>query len=267
MGAARARPARRPGPRRRGSCSGWRCTRGRWSAARRPARSGASRARRSRRSSRSGRRRARPGLPRGKPPSARRAASRWPSSSRSRNWIGRRSIRSRHSRWTARTASGQAPNEPWFRNVTSGSRLQPRSVRIRQGSIRFAVRGHDRRLPGGPGRGAQPARLALARRPATARRSDAGTMTPVRSASPMNPRSGGTAAAVAGDEPGPRSRRRHAARRRSPGRPPGQASRHPASRSTPRAPWRRRWRPRGRRRGRGRAASRPTPPSPGRASG
>ena len=38
-----------------------------------------------------------------------------------------RSSRSRHSRWTARTSVGQAPNEPWLRNVTSGSSAQWRA--------------------------------------------------------------------------------------------------------------------------------------------
>ena len=37
-----------------------------------------------------------------------------------RNRTGSASSRSRSARWTARTGSGHAPNEPWLRNVTAG---------------------------------------------------------------------------------------------------------------------------------------------------
>ena len=59
-----------------------------------------------------------------------------PGSSRSRKRTGCRSRRSRQAACASMTGAGQAPNEPWLRNVQVGSRRNPRSVRIRRWSGR-----------------------------------------------------------------------------------------------------------------------------------
>ena len=122
--AARSPPGRRSRwPRRPGRC-GRRCTRGRWSAARRRRRAGASGGRRSRRSSRCPRRQGRPDRrrrTRRARPVPRRGG---PPRSREKKATGSRSIRCRIAAWASRTAVGVAPNEPWFMNSTAGSSAQ-----------------------------------------------------------------------------------------------------------------------------------------------
>ena len=55
-----------------------------------------------------------------KRPTASRASASSPGRSPDRKRTGSDSRRSRHARWTSRTGSGQAPYEPWLRNVTVG---------------------------------------------------------------------------------------------------------------------------------------------------
>ena len=179
---------------------------------------------------------------------------------------GSRSRRSRHSRWTARTGAGHAPNEPWLRYVTSGSRVQPRSVRIALRARSGRRRGRRpvaRRRPGRPRSASAP---RPRRRPATARRpvrdDDGG---PLGQADEAEIRR--HAGRVASDGPLPRRGIRVRGDADARDDPEALDARRRGSRSTRRGPSRRRWRPRARRPRRGHARWRPRPPSPGRASG
>lgn len=56
-----------------------------------------------------------------------RASSQRGSKSRLKNWTGSFSTRSRRCCCASKTASGQAPKEPWLRKVTEGSSVQYRA--------------------------------------------------------------------------------------------------------------------------------------------